>query len=124
MFREYFDRHKAAKRARILLKTCDHGTELRADAIIKHRTFWPKTPCGQSDDDHEAGFVHGYASREKEVQTLKEALQVFVKKLDRERTLNMDVRRLRMENDGLKQKIADLEVRQKYDRNIESTTNH
>ena len=84
-FRKFFDRLKAKKRSDELIETCTFGTVLREKAVIVHRSFWPKTPCGREDDDHEAGFIHGYSSREDEVLLLKnkvEALEVLTQDIE------------------------------------------
>ena len=87
MFRKYFDKQKAKKRADALIRSCDFGTPLRMKAVNIHRSYWPKTPYTKEDDDHEAGFIHGYASRESEVETYSGMAD-----------LSVDVRELRREN--------------------------
>jgi len=84
MFRQFFNRDKAEKRAKDLLKISAFGTPLRERAIVKHRQFWPKTPYTSEDDTHEAGFIHGYASREEEVLSLKSEIDYL-------RTLTQDI---------------------------------
>ena len=84
MFRKYYAKKEVTKRRDALFQSCDFGTKLREIAIVKHRQFWAKTPYTSEGDSHESGFIHGYASREKEINSLKLEVDYF-------RTLSQDI---------------------------------